>query len=349
MIPQFDTRDFDRHFCALITPFKPDGLEVDYEAFRKLVRYLVSSSSFLKAKGALIANPEASEIFYLTVEERERLIQIVLEERPRGMPVFGGCYGVSQDEVVASALHAKALGVDGIFVMPPAGTMEVSLDIDCSANPEIWTDHTAAIAEATQLPLIIHAANHWTLHWGFGVPLESAKMMLERVPSIVGWKMIYGNVAAHFRVARYIRTLSRHVAILNAPFFAHHTALLCDLYDGGVQGTYNFLMESIMEHHLAWEVGDMVAVKRIWNGQVMPILEYINADHSRLHIRYKLATWMRGLIAHPFMRPPMPAPRWEEAERIHQLFAGTGLSCIGRKDLESVFARKDVVLGRKGR
>ena len=347
MIPRFDTRDFDKHYCALITPFKPSSLEVDYDAFRKLVRYLVTSDRFLKANGALIANPEAAEIFYLTIKERELLIKIVMEERPRGMPVFGGCYGVSRDEIITSALHAKSLGVDGIFVMPPSGTMEVSQDIDCSGNPEIWTDHTAAIAEATQLPLIIHAANHWTFQWGFGVPIETAKMMLEQVPSIVGWKMIYGNVAAHFRVAKYIRTLSRHVAILNAPYFAHHTALLCDLYDGGVQGTYNFLLESLMDHHLVWEAGDMDGVKRIWNGQVMPVLEFINADHSRLHIRYKLATWIRGFIAHPFMRPPMPAPRWEEADRIHQIIGKTGLSCIGRAELESAFVRKDAILGRK--
>jgi len=88
MIPEFDTTKYDRTYCALVTPYKPDSLDIDYGAFRKLVRYFTADEKFLKVNGALIVNPEAGEIFYLTSKERAELIKIVLEERPSDMPVF---------------------------------------------------------------------------------------------------------------------------------------------------------------------------------------------------------------------------------------------------------------------
>lgn len=343
-IPKFDTDHFDRYYCALVTPYEPDSLEVDEEAYRRLVRYFTTSEDFRRTKGSLIVNPEAGEIFYLTPEERRRLIKVILEKRPPDMPIFAGCYGVRRDEVIASALEAKSLGVDGIFVMPPTGTMEVSTAIDGSKNPEIWTNHVKVIAEATQLPLIVHPSHPRTMEWGGALPIETVKMVLEQVPSVVGWKMIYGHAAAHFRIARYIRSLPRHVGILNALHFCYHTALVCDLLDGAVQGAYNFNMESLVQHSMAWEEGDMARAKQIWNTQVMPVHEYIYADYSRLHIRYKLATWIRGLVTHPFMRPPMPEPRWEEADRIYEIIGRTGLSHISRSDFEETLRRKKAIL-----
>lgn len=337
---------YDRHYCALVTPFKPDSLEIDLDAFRELVRYFTTDPLFLKIGGALIANPEASEMFYMTTEERGQLIQIVMEERPEDMPVFCGAFGVRLDEVVDSALHAKSFGVDGIFVFPPVGTMEVGIAIDGAQNPEIWTEYVRTIAEATELPLILHPAHPNTPEWGGALPAESVKMLMDEIPSIVGYKMIYGKDSAHFRVARILRSLSRHVAILNAPHFCYHTALLCDLLDGSVQGAWNWNKEGLRDHALAWESGDMKSVKEIWNTQVMPVHEYVYSNRGRLHIRYKLATWIRGLIAHPFQRPPMPPPRREEAEALYQIIKKTGQSIISRAEFEKTWERKEQILAK---
>jgi 4-hydroxy-tetrahydrodipicolinate synthase len=345
-IPVFDTDRFDRYYCALVTPYKPDSLEIDLDAFRKFVRYFTTNKDFLKIKGALIANPEASEMFYMTPEERAELIKVVIAERPSDMPIFCGAYGVRPDEVVASALQAKSLGVDGIFVFPPTGTMEVGTAIDGAQNPEIWTGHVKTIAEATQLPLIPHPAHPHTAEWGGALPLQSVRMLLEEVPSVVGYKMIYGKDSAHFRIARFIRSLPRHVGILNAPHYCHHTAVICGLLDGMVQGAFNWNMEGMVSHTLAWQAGDMKLVREIFTTQVLPLWEFIYSNASRLHIRYKLATWIRGLISHPFMRPPMPVPRQEEAEVIYQLILKTGQSIINRSEFEKTLQRKDQILAK---
>jgi dihydrodipicolinate synthase/N-acetylneuraminate lyase len=318
-------------------------LEIDYDAFRKLIRYFCRSESFKKIKGSLIANPEASELFYFTREEQDALLTIILEERSPDMPIFAGFYGVRRGELLEAALHVKSLGVDGLFVMPPTGTMEVSTAIDGAGNPEIWTNHVRAIAEATQLPIIVHPAHPRTAEWGSALPLETVKMVLQEVPSVVGWKMIYGHAAAHFRVARYIRSLKRHVGILNAPIYSYHTALVCDLIDGAVNGSYNFIFEGFVEHTIAWKQGNLRRAEEIWNQQ-MPLLEYVYGNHSRLHIRYKLATWIRGLIPQPFMRPPMPEPRREEAEKIFEIICNSRLSHIDRDQFESTLNSEAVVM-----
>ncbi len=345
-IPVLDTKKFDRNFCALVTPYKSDGLEIDEDAFRELVRYFTRSADFLKTGGALIAVPEAGEVFYLTQEERNRLIKIALQERPGDMPIFSGYYGVRREECIESAMSAKKVGVDGLLVLPPAGTMEVSTAIDGVGNPEIWTNHVKALAEPLQLPLIIHAAAPWNSEWGGGLPIPTVKMMLEAIPSIVGWKMISGNYGAHFRVANFLRSFPRHVGILNAPHYAEHTARLLNLVDGAVSGGYNYLKEPTIEHDLAWKAGDLEKVKTIFAEQIVPIQNYIVTYSGRLHIRYKLATWIRGLIPHPFMRPPMPPPRKDEAENIYRLISDAGLTHITRSEFERVLAQREAILGQ---
>jgi dihydrodipicolinate synthase/N-acetylneuraminate lyase len=60
-VPKLDTDHFDRYYCAIVTPCKPDSLEVDESAYRRLVRYFTTAESLLGARGSLIVNPEAGE------------------------------------------------------------------------------------------------------------------------------------------------------------------------------------------------------------------------------------------------------------------------------------------------
>ena len=56
----------------------------------------------------------------------------------------------------------------------------------------------------------------------------------------------------------------------------------------------------------------------IWDGGLVQLHEYV-ADMGRLHIRYKTATWLRGLIPNPFMRSPMPKPKQQEVDTLYRL------------------------------
>ena len=348
MIPTFDTHEYDRYYCALITPYKADSLEIDYDAYRKHVRYFTQDPDFIKVNGALIVNPEAGEMFYMSDEERDNLAKIVLEERPAGMPVFGGAFALRRDDTIKSALRAKAMGVDGIFVMPMAGTMEVTTALDGAKDPKIWTDHVRGIAEATQLPLIIHPSHSYSREWGNALPGPTVKMVCEEVPSVVGWKMIYGNTAAHYRVCRILRTLGRHVAILNAPQQGFYTAKLIGMHDGEVYGSWNFLKEGMLKQYLSWEARDVDASGDAYKNMVLPVNTLVYGKYHRLHVNYKIAAFVKGCCSHPFMRPPMPPPEYDELVAFHEAYKKTGVSHISREELESVWAKKDTILNSTG-
>jgi 4-hydroxy-tetrahydrodipicolinate synthase len=70
---------------------------------------------------AVIANPEAGELFTLDREERQRVVRIVQEESGGRNPVLAGVVDVTTDGTVQTAKDAADLGVDGLFVFPRSG------------------------------------------------------------------------------------------------------------------------------------------------------------------------------------------------------------------------------------
>ena len=94
---------------------------------------------------------------------------------------------------------------------------------------------------------------------------------------------------------------------------------------------WNFALEPMLDHLEAWDAKDIDKARRIWDGGLVQLHEYV-ADMGRLHIRYKTATWLRGLIPNPFMRSPMPKPKQQEVDKLYQLLKSLGLPVIGSKE-----------------
>ena len=63
----------------------------------------------------------------------------------------------------------------------------------------------------------------------------------------------------------------------------------------------------------------------------MQLHEYV-ADMGRLHIRYKTATWLRGLIPNPYMRSPMPKPKQAEIDALYRLLKALNFEVIEVKE-----------------
>ena len=106
------------------------------------------------------------------------------------------------------------------------------------------------------------------------------------------------------------------------------------MFDGTLSGFWNFALEPMLDHLEAWDAKDIDKARRIWDGGLVQLHEYV-ADMGRLHIRYKTATWLRGLIPNPFMRSPMPKPKEEEVETLYRLLKALGLPVIDSKEIKS--------------
>jgi len=54
---------------------------------------------------------------------------------------------VSTEDSIKVAVDAKEIGVDGIFLMPPIGALDVTIGWDTERYPEVWIDMAKAQVE----------------------------------------------------------------------------------------------------------------------------------------------------------------------------------------------------------
>lgn len=314
-----------RLYIAMVNPWKTGTYELDEPALRRLVRYFLKQGEGHNI--GLIVNPEAGELFYMTREEKKTVTRIVMEEVQGEVPVLAGVLDVTTNGTVDNARDMKALGVDGLFVMPPIGAIDVTTSWNATAYPEVWLDDIKAIDEVCDLPMIAHPVATPSMAYGIGIPTETTMAICDAVPNMIGWKMTY-NWEGWKRVGRALHARKSPVTVLGACAAVFHEAIACNLFDGTVTGSFNYAMEPMLEHIALSREGKAKEALSLWDGGLAELQEWMYSDLSRLHLRYKIACWLRGLVPHPYMRRPMPAPRQDEIDALVRLLRGAGLSVI---------------------
>ncbi len=332
MTDRYGTR-FDRLYVAVVTPMKAD-YAVDEPALRRLLQYFMQPK-FREAGGAVIINPEAGELFALNRQEKRRNVEIALEECGGKVPVFAGVIDINTADAIKVAIDAKQIGADGLFLMPPIGSQDISTTWNAEKYPEVFVDMARAEVEAVDLPAIVHPVGSPTPTFGIGLPLSATLEMCRKIPNIIGWKMTY-SYPGSFIIAQALRGLDRHIGIFRSSARFFHENLATDYFDGTVTGSLNYAMESMIDHIQAWKRRDLEEACRIWRAGLVSLHEYVYGDYSRLHVRYKVATWLRGLIPLPFMRPPMPKPKREEISILRELLEKARLEVIPEGDSKRI-------------
>ena len=327
---------FRNLFVTPVLPFGDDG-EIDEPGYRAFLRRFLTPAA-ADAGVALIANPEAGELFTLDREERRRVIRIVLDETGRRSPVLAGVVDVTTAGTVRAARDAADQGVDGLFVFPPIGAGDITQSWDAEAYPEVLIDLLHAITAEVDLPIVVHPVGKTTAAYGVGLPATAVRRVCEAVPQVVGWKMTY-NYDGYRAVTRTLRELDRPVAILGAVSKYFHENLATGAFDGSASGGFNYALEPMLEHIGAWRRGDAAGAAEIWDGGLARLHEYVFSDFGRLHVRYKTGAWLRGLIPGPLMRPPMPRPRRDEVNTLVALLTACGLEVIGKDVVDQAAER----------
>lgn len=328
---------FGRMFMTPLLPYTDaDATQIDEQGYRRFLRTFLTDEN-LDAGLAVIANPEAGEIFYLSRAEKRRVVQITLEEVAGRAPVLAGALDVTTAGSVDVARDAAELGVDGLFVFPPIGAQDVAVAWDADNYPEVMTDGFKAIAAEVDLPMVVHPVATPTIRYGIGLSASACRFVCDEVQNIVGWKMTY-NYNGYREIARVLRGMDRRVEVLGALAKFFHENLANDQFDGTSSGAWNYAPEPMMEHILAWRRGDVRRATEIWNGGLAQLHEFVFAEMSRLHVRYKVAAWLRGFIDNPWMRAPMPRPRAFEIETTYRLLGELGVSRIERGAVDALVA-----------
>lgn len=125
----------------VVVPFTAKG-ELDEKAFRKDLQYLVK-----KGVDGFSSGGSTGEGAILSDGELRRCLEIVMEEKPKAMPIVAGVIRNSTGDVIRCALDAKALGADAILITPVHYF---------GSTPEGNYGFFRDIAKAVGLPIIIY-------------------------------------------------------------------------------------------------------------------------------------------------------------------------------------------------
>jgi 4-hydroxy-tetrahydrodipicolinate synthase len=160
---------------ALVTPFRKDG-SLDEPAIRRLARRQIEGGiHFLSPVGTTGEAPTLSH------SEKLRVIELVVEENNGRLPVLAGAGGYDTRETIALVRDIEKVGADGILSVTPYYN---------KPTQEGLYQHYKAIAESTQLPIVLYNVPGRT-----GVNVEVATTVrLSAIENIVGIKEASGSV-----------------------------------------------------------------------------------------------------------------------------------------------------------
>jgi N-acetylneuraminate lyase len=135
-------------YSALATPFRADE-SLNLEALRKLVRYELENG----VEGFYCCG-SSGEGLLLSLEERKKVLETVLEEAGGKVPVISHIGTIATRDVIELARHALSVGADAVSMIPPY-YYHFSMD-------EIIQYYLDVVNEVSEIPVIVYNIPQFT-------------------------------------------------------------------------------------------------------------------------------------------------------------------------------------------
>ena len=161
--------EFEGIFPYLVSPVNEDGT-VREQVLRDLVEHLISCG----VQG-LTPLGSTGEFFYLNWQQRKKIVEIVLAQTKKRVPVVVGVASASTREAQEQAREFTQMGVDGILAV---------LNVYFPLSQEQIYSYFAAVAEATALPVILYNNPKFT---GFELSTDTL-VKLAQLPNVLYYK-----------------------------------------------------------------------------------------------------------------------------------------------------------------
>src|SRR5499427_7519599 len=168
---------------ALITPFTADGA-VDEKALRRFVDFQIEGRVDM-----LLPCGTTGEGATLDEDETDRVLQIVIEQSQRRVPVILGAGSNSTAKAVQTTKRAKKLGADGVLSVGPYYN---------KPTQQGYYEHFKAIAQAEDIPVVVYNVPGRT-----SGNIEAKTMLrLAEISNIVAVKEASGNLGQIMDIIR---------------------------------------------------------------------------------------------------------------------------------------------------
>ena len=296
---------------ACLMPFDAD-LEIDESAYRSHLSDLADVDGIT----AITVNGHAAEVHALSFEEQRRGIEIARDEIGKELPLVAGIHTGNTREASRLATMAKESGADALLVFPSD-----VLTMGGQQRPECAHAHVGAIADATDLPLILF---QYPMNKGEGYPLDTLLGLCSEFPSIRAIKDWCNDPHLHERHIRELHALDNPVRVLST----HSMWLLSSLVlgcDGLLSGAGSVIVNLQVALFQAIQGNDLKTARTI-NEQIYPTVRAFYSDPLLdMHNRMKEALVLLGRLEQAYVRPPLKKLSGEEIERIRKHLHQAGL------------------------
>ena len=133
---------FEGSYTVLVTPFTEDGAGVDASALRGLVDWQID-----QGVPGLIPLGSTGEFLSVTDDERTLIIETVVDQAKRRVPIVVGTANEWCDVAVRYSREAERLGADGVMVIQPYYS---------SPTEDELFEHYRRISDAISIPIMLY-------------------------------------------------------------------------------------------------------------------------------------------------------------------------------------------------
>jgi 4-hydroxy-tetrahydrodipicolinate synthase len=284
---------FKGAITALVTPLRND--HVDEEALRRLVDEQIRAGI-----DGLVPVGTTGESPTLTSEEHIRVIEVVVEEAKKRVPIIAGTGANATREAIELTLAARAVGADG--------TLQVTPYYNKPTQDGLFR-HFKAVVDAVGLPMVVYNVPGRT---GCDLLPETIVRLCE-LPLMVGVKEATGNLQ---RAAQIIARVGDRVAVLSGD-----DATALPFYAIGGHGCISVVSNVVPADMAAmWDA----AAAGNWNRarelhyKVFPLSEGLFIEANPIPVKAALA--MMGKITDE-IRPPLYPMAGANREKVRKILA----------------------------
>jgi 4-hydroxy-tetrahydrodipicolinate synthase len=243
-------------YTAIVTPLTVAD-EIDEPVLRRLIDFQIDSG----AAGLLVVGG-SGEFVSLTPSERQRVIDVAIDQTARRVPIIVGALAPGTKEVQETARYAANAGASAVLVLP---------SYYVKASPVGILEHFARVADAVSIPIVAYNNSGRT-----GITLDVRLLeKLAAIPTIVALKECERDLAV---VSAKIRAIGDRIAIMSGDDDLGFPTFLLGS-PGGIFTTANLVPAFHRKLFEATKKEDLATARRA-HYALLPLVEALyTADH----------------------------------------------------------------------
>jgi 4-hydroxy-tetrahydrodipicolinate synthase len=279
--------------CLPVTPFTESG-EFDEASMRRLVDHVIEGGV-----ASVIAMGRVGEVMYLTMEERARVMEVVMDQVAGRVPVGFGSIELGYEEGLAIGRLARDAGADFVMSQGPS-------DGDVM-------EYYRRLADI--IPVVVY-------------DLGKQRELSVR-EDIVPLAEETGNVAG-MKISGAQEKVAEAKMLLDVPVLCGHDVMGLVGYqmgaDGVTSGSAMMLPREQVELHRLVAAGQWNEARTLFYGTLLPIMNYLPGGPGMMgwSVCKNILKW-EGIIECAAVRPPsLPAgpARLDEARHVWEMVKG---------------------------